>query len=645
MQIHLSPAEDPGQFCREQRQRDTEVQRVFRRVHAVDEERRVNEQQRTRRRRDAERSRIADASDANFPDECSKADKYAIIQDWQNQMNPSRFHESACAVCGWGEPLTSLTPLTPSSRILNVLRNESLMEHVVPRSYDFHLYRNAILCPDGMESCHTLAPIRACSRCRQALLSSPPRQPRFALANYLYYGIERLPSDVSEAFLSASPFERLLISRCRSTTVTHHYVRRGRRGGYVPEESSQRFNRGNVALFPQDPGALRDVLPPSPNDIRDTVCVLFSGGKKKPTAETLKNFAPVLVRKSKVAAMISFLLEQNEWYRATGVRFSQKNMDDLFAPGEAGEDIGVLQSMEVDHVGDGDQVASENDEDWVELQDDIVMDNVGYTLGDHSPRSRESMKAHALAYALDHRRFINSQAGTAFLGDSHPGLLAYLFPHLDPWGIGGFHHPGRTGTQRLSFEMQVKCLLRQFRSPFARDALFPFICWNIIQKQAVSRQSLFSVKTFNHHEIATHLDELRPHLTNLAIKWTRDPNARAESNEEKQVVGLLQRLQLLSKNIKGSPGYKLCRRNEIRSLIRKLSTPALFVTLNPHDLSSAIIGVLGGMDECTWRAQAVRDRAIFVANHPDYAARAFDATIAAFLQIIVRFGKGKGLFG
>ncbi|KAF8133838.1 hypothetical protein EV363DRAFT_1397244 [Boletus edulis] len=545
MQIHLSPPEHPGQFCREQCQRDTEVQH--------DEERRVNEQQRTRQRCDAEWSRISDASGANFPDECSKADKYAIIQDWQNQINPSRFQESACAVCGWEEPLTSLTPLTPSSRILNVQRNESLMEHVIPSFYDFHLYRNAILCPDGMESCHTLAPIHACSRCRQALLSSPPHQPRFALANYLYYGTERLPSNVSEAFLSASPFECLLISRCRSTTVTHHYVRRGRRGGYVPEESSQRFNRGNVVLFPQDPGALRDVLPPSLNDIRDTVCVLFSGGRKKPTAET------------KVAAMISFLLEQNEWYHATGVRFSQKNMDDLFAPAEVGEDIGVLQSMEVDHVGNGDQVASENDKDWVELQDDIVMDNVGYTLGDHS------------------------LCRTAFLGDSHPGLLAYLFPHLDLWGIGGFHHPGRTETQCLSFEMQ---------------------------KQAMSRQLLFSVKTFNHHEIATHLDELRLHLTNLAIKWTRDPNARAESNKEKQVVGLLQRLQLLSKNIKGSPGYKLC-------------------------LSSAIIGVLGGMGECTWCAQAVRDQAIFVANHPDYAACAFDATIAAFLQIIVWFGKGK----
>ncbi|KAF8136457.1 hypothetical protein EV363DRAFT_1119758, partial [Boletus edulis] len=315
--------------------------------------------------------------------------------------------------------------------------------------------------------------------------------------------------------------------------------------------------------------------------------------------ETLKKFAPVLVRKSKVISMINFLVHENAWYEAAGVRFSQENMDDLFAPTEAGEDVGVLQSMEVEHA-EGDEAANEHDDDWVALQHDIVMDNVGYTLGDHSPRSRESMKAHALAYALDHRRFINSQAGTSFIGDSHPGLLAYLFPHLDPWGIGGFHHPGRLKGQRLSFELQVKCMLRQYRSPFARDALFPFVCWNIIQKHTISRQSLFSVKSSNHQEIATQLDELRPHLTSLAVKWTKNPNARAESSDEKRVLGVLQHLQLLTKNLKGSPGYKLCRRNEIRSLIRKLSTPALFVTLNPHDLSSVLIGVLGGMTDVEW---------------------------------------------
>ena len=49
-----------------------------------------------------------------------------------------------------------------------------------------------------------------------------------------------------------------------------------------------------------------------------------------------------------------------------------------------------------------------------------------------------------------------------YVNDNHPGLLAYLFPHLDLWGIGGFHHPGQQHSQRLSFEAQVKCLMHQY---------------------------------------------------------------------------------------------------------------------------------------------------------------------------------------
>ncbi|KAF8139058.1 hypothetical protein EV363DRAFT_1130185, partial [Boletus edulis] len=57
---------------------------------------------------------------------------------------------------------------------------------------------------------------------------------------------------------------------------------------------SQRFNRGNVAILPQDPGPLRDVLPPDGDDVRDIVCVLFYGSGRKPTVDTLKRFGPVL---------------------------------------------------------------------------------------------------------------------------------------------------------------------------------------------------------------------------------------------------------------------------------------------------------------------------------------------------------------
>jgi hypothetical protein len=74
---------------------------------------------------------------------------------------------------------------------------------------------------------------------------------------------------------------------------------------------------------------------------------------------------------------------------------------------------------------------------------DIVMEAVGFTRGDHLAQSREKMKLHALAYVLDRKHFLLIQSGSKFIADNDPGLMSYLFPHLDPWNIGRFHHCGQ----------------------------------------------------------------------------------------------------------------------------------------------------------------------------------------------------------
>jgi hypothetical protein len=70
-------------------------------------------------------------------------------------------------------------------------------------------------------------------------------------------------------------------------------------------------------------------------------------------------------------------------------------------------------------------------------------------------------------------------------------MLTFTFPHLDPWGIGGFYEPLRTPQQYISFECQVKNLLLQHDSVFQEDPNFAYICWNIIQKKEVNRNIAF----------------------------------------------------------------------------------------------------------------------------------------------------------
>lgn len=467
--------------------------------------------------RQTEQRLVADISrdEVDFPPSVTWEDKRAIIQEWQERLTPSALCTTVCAVCAWDCPPSDLQEVDPCRTDLGVLRNDSLPARVLPTTYNRQAYHNAILHPLGLVDRERCDKFRVCTSCQKSLCAKVPKRPRYSLANFLYYGRDELPLSVSEAFADASPFEMLLISRACSSVITHHYSSKAGMSGFVGEESSQRFNRGNVGIFPQEPGQLRDKLPPSPDDIKDSICVLFTGGKQTPSVDTLKRFRPVLVSKSKVERMINFLVERNEWYVNDGVTYSPENMQALFSPEDEGTDQAVLQHMQISHSEGGDTV---EEVDWDSEMDDMVVDNVAYTLGDHSVKSREAMKVQALAYALDNKRFLHSRAGSGFVSESHPGLMSYLFPHLDPWGIGGFNHPARVGEQRLTVEAQVKCLLRQHDSPFRRDTLFPFISWNFIQKQAASTQSTFSIKSESQTRLSERLYALAPQMTDIANK-------------------------------------------------------------------------------------------------------------------------------
>jgi hypothetical protein len=205
---------------------------------------------------------------------------------------------------------------------------------------------------------------------------------------------------------------------------------------------------------------------------------------------------------------------------------------------------------------------------------------------------------------------INSTTGSQPLADYDPGLMSLLFPLLDPWGIRDFCDTRRRPDQYISFDQQVQNLLRQHDSPFQRDPNFSYVCWNIIQKQAVQRQATFWADVEVHSNISTELREVAPDLTNMVAKWQANPHATASNKQEKKAVRTMNKLKLIVKEVKGSCGYKQCRRNEICALMNRYSTPALFVTLNPSDVNNPLIVVMAGMDPEEWRKMYFRVRSI-----------------------------------
>jgi hypothetical protein len=504
----------------------------------------------------------------------------------------------------------------------------------LPSSYDFDLYGRAVLYPKGMTDCWSLADLLMCGRCHSALVCKCPRQPVNSLANFQYYGHEKLPHEIRDALARASAYDLMLIARARASQITHFYAHKPSGWQHwLGEEGSQRYNKGNIAIRPQDSTHLRTLLPPCHDELRDAMCVIFSGHDQKPTRETVKQMRPVLVTKSIVKTLIDFLLANNPWYQQCGVAYSQTNMDALFDENDGDVDTSLPRALEICHLSRDSVRSDENAMTLIDPQDDVepseadagdmVMEAVGFTKGDHSSASKEKMKLHALAHVLDRNRFLLSQAGSRYVADNDPGLMSFLFPHLDPWDIGGFNHTGRTSQQHISIEAQVKNLLRQDDSPFRKDPNFAFICWNMIQKKEVSSNTTFQISSALQRNLAEELTIIAPSLTTLAEKWTHSPTAKPSTTQEKQAAQILRWLHASTKSLKGSAGYKLCRRNEIRALMKRFGTPAFFVTVNPHDLMSSMIPVMTEIDDAEWASMSSFARAKVIASRPDATAIAF----------------------
>ncbi|KAG1880084.1 hypothetical protein F4604DRAFT_1679199 [Suillus subluteus] len=239
--------------------------------------------------------------------------------------------------------------------------------------------------------------------------------------------------NIADAFARASAYDLMLVSRARASQIIHFYAYKPS-GHWIAEESSQRYNQGNVAIRPQDSAELRNMLPPSQDELRDAMCVIFAGHQEKPSRDTVKQMHPILVTKSIVKMLIEFLVMNNPWYQQRGVSYDQNNMDALFEELDGDVDMSIPRALQICHLPRDDEVdqfspLESRDVNILEHLNlsQITMEVVGFTKGDHSAMSREKMKLLTLAHVLDHNKFILSKAGSHFVSDNNPGLMSFCF--------------------------------------------------------------------------------------------------------------------------------------------------------------------------------------------------------------------------
>ena len=520
-----------------------------------------------------------------------------------------------------------------------------------------------------------MADLILCRVCYRELVDNH-RMPKLCLANWLYYGHNELPSSAKIAFHEATPTERLLISRARASRISFRFSElktkkqqsdEGATGetsssgsGRNRAATSQRCVKGNVLVVPQNATHLNSVLPPPPEIIRDTVCVVYVG-RTKPSKTTIGKLGPALARKTRVRTMIEFLVEQNVHYACDSAfhGLSERNLNSLFSTDDRDQDeavpcamdIGFIEETEFVLAAEADYTTRNLESESIGDDEPLLMDNVGYTLGDDSPVSYRDMKMKALSHCINGGRFIRSQAGDRFVPDfENPSLMTWLFPHLDPWGIGGFHEQSRSIS--ITMEEQLKYLMEVDDSPFQKDPDFAFVYFNILQKKAVCDSVRFRVAAAEQERIVKELMSTnKGELDRLIARLKANHSYQAQSDEEKRILKLVTRVGASLHDIPGTAGYKLKMRNEIRSLVAFRGTPAFFVTLNPSDVNHPLVRLLVGDDiqlEAMEPGEELTEwqRKLVVSRNPAACARFFHAIISSFITVVLRYGrKERGILG
>lgn len=599
--------------------------------------------------------------------------RQSIIKEWQETVTTENFRLQACAVCARRVPAHHTQSIHPSVIDLSLLRNDALPLAVRPTTYAFEIYDNALLYAKGMSDPWALAPLTICDACERDLIRNST-MPRLCLANWLYYGHETLPSAVSQAFSDSSPADRLLVARARASRICFRFKESATKSDShndepLPSVSSERkkyppqsYVRGNILVMPHNSTTVARVLPPPPAVVHDTFCAVFVG-HTKPTMDTIGKLGPLLARKSIVQTLIQFLVARNPYYAADHEQFfgfSSSNLESLFGPGTEQQDQGVPCSIGIGFLKDSDAISASTtgytsrNEDItppVGEHDTLLMENVGYTCGDHSPVSYRQMKMRALSHCLRGGQFMYSRAGDTFVPDfANPALLTWMFPHLDPWGIGSFHHPDRA--KPITMEEQLRYLLELDDPRFERDADFAFVYYNILQKKSVCDTVRFRVKASQQRVIVQELLSVDKDLLSAVLKrFEQNPSYQPTSEKEWDLLRLVDRVSSALHNIPGTTGYKLNMRNEIRALVNYHGTPAFFVTLNPSDVHHPLVRLFAGEDIDIEDAAVGEEltswqRYLLVAKHPGACAKFFHTIISRFIEIVLRYGKSQnGLFG
>src|SRR3984957_4650754 len=470
-----------------------------------------------------------------------------------------------------------------------------------------------------------------CNHCYSSIKNN--KLPALSLANRLYLG------DIPDELADLTVVEQSVIARCRATC---YIIKLKEDGSQLELETSQRGFKGHVIVYPQDPSAIAQKLPPAMEEIVSPICVLFVGSKI-PDERWLKEHAkPLVVRPTKIRRALIWLRDHNRLYKDIEINENVlREMDECCIPPYNIE----LLSPNIAHEArtsryDGldtlipDTLPVDNTEcPW----QNVVISNI-----DSSAPSNE-LRAAAMRHVKMGGGYLQIPREPSPVNEfDNPNLFPLMYPTLFPYGIGGFDD--RKRAVKLSMKRHVKHLLHLSDRRFQEHPTFIFLAFNILQRRTMLLQTKLKTEKTNFNWMAEQFASVSAETIHVVAEKTRKGELKNEtwSDDERKIADLMQQVNAITGYVDGSAAARVHMRNEIRGLMIDQGLPSFYITINPADVYNPILKVLSGedIDIDSILPEQVPDywkQSILVAKNPAITAKFFNIYMKAFLSCLVGY--------
>ena len=515
-----------------------------------------------------------------------------------------------------------------------------------------------------------------CRMCHECWLTiSKGKISKFSPANGMWLG------DVPDQLKGLTIPEQKLISlyRHNSCIIKLHSP------WHLPN-TAQPALKGNCITFPQDLSNIATSLPLSPNELSESIKIIFIGSSM-PSRHHLRKI--LSVRRQRVFDALVWLKENN-------VLYSHVSLDKHIIAALPDDDVPDSIWETLDYVSDDGNARAEREgytddplttsqamsekttSDFIPLNPSGVLDVDGATIAveDVSTHMLRKLQIDPSNQPIDssgnntvstillkfmshfHPKFQDDDLihmmprENAPTNEYHnPTLLLGLYPTLFPYGTGAFEDSSRP--VKISFKKQIQYLLSYNDRRFEEHHSFIFIVFNMLQRrEACLHARLMTSKPYFSKTadqiVSLNADDIKQVLNNF------EKNKTGATSRNPQVNALLSQVKAVGGKVMGSAHSRSHLRNQIHGLIFNQGLPSIFLTINPADINSRVALYFAGVDLdldaiIPNNLPSTYQRAEIIASHPVATAKFFHRLITTVLETMILgervLGPVKAYFG